>query len=205
MMEALRENGRLIPPAQLKKATKALRETNGTEYLGEHAISESDESTGFKVADTRYIGRCVSMLAELCKPAYRTRICKALFVGDFLAFEGRGEAITGLGYTCMQHGPVPANYRYVFQSLEELGYINMEINEHGRLIKPNTDDYSVISQDDLQALGKAAEFVNSFSRVEDLSDNTHELVLWSCRKEGEAIMFESGDEVTRLVESRLRG
>jgi putative zinc finger/helix-turn-helix YgiT family protein len=203
MLRVLRENGRLIPPTQLNRALEAL---NGTADSGgpskEYAPPESDGTTGYKVPDIDYIGQCVSLLASLCRLSYITRIGKALFVSDFLAFESRGEAITGLRYARMQHGPVPVDYSVLFQSLERLGYISRTRNEYGECIYPKVENYDAITEEDMRSLKKAAQFVDSFTSVEELSNCTHSLALWACRRNAEIIEFEAGDEVTRLVASQ---
>ena len=146
----------------------------------------------------------IKVIAGLCKPSYSTRVWKACFIADSLSVERLGRKVLGLNYAHADHGPVVDGYKDIEQALEVTGQISLEKTAYGSLViakSPISATY--YSADERQCLVDAADYVNSFITVGELSAATHLISSWMKTENGDQIDFCRTGEVESMVEERL--
>ncbi|MCL1879537.1 MAG: DUF4065 domain-containing protein [Actinomycetia bacterium] len=160
------------------------------EEIGDSRLENANTQAAYDIYRERY--------GIISPTQILTRVLKSLFIADFLSFEKRGQAITGITYARMPHGPMAVSYRTILDTAERDRHIQIEDNACGKIICPINKNQD-ITDGDMAYLQAATTFVSSFTTVEELSEATHALKLWSSLNNGELIRFEAGDEVARLV------
>ena len=87
---------------------------------------ERTPQTGYRKFD--YL-RCVAVVVWLCRHlplVTATSLNKLLFYVDFLHYKSEAVSLTGSAYRRVQHGPVPAAYGDLQQTMELEGFIEAE-------------------------------------------------------------------------------
>lgn len=63
---------------------------------------------------------------------YVTMMNKLLFYADFLSYRETGQAITGLSFKAIQHGPVPERWDRVYSLIDDIHQVEVE-NKNGNI------------------------------------------------------------------------
>lgn len=123
-------------------------------------------------------------------PLGATRLNKALWNADVLAFKETGQSITGESYLKRQNGPVPQSILATLNELENDGQIviseprkRYDTRKYISLKGPNEGD--ILSEEEKDDLRAAIDFVCARSTT-TISDLTHDIV-WKSAAIGEVI------------------
>jgi putative zinc finger/helix-turn-helix YgiT family protein len=87
-----------------------------------------DEETGYRVPNLERLAEMVIFFTEFSQP-YKTRLNKLLFYADFCHFKLYGISISGCRYRAIDKGPVPFNYRSLFDFLSNNDYVDIDQTE----------------------------------------------------------------------------
>ena len=118
-----------------------------------------------------------------------TRLNKALWFADTVAFKMNGAAITGESYVKRDKGPVPAHILATIDELKAEGKIVvMEPQfrfDTRKFIPDGPLDYSHLSDDEREILKAVVDTVCGYTATE-ISDETHDMI-WEAASDGETI------------------
>ncbi len=118
-----------------------------------------------------------------------TRLNKALWFADVVAYKKYGKAITGDKYVKRQHGPVPKHILATIDKLKSKGLLTVvEPNqpyEPRRYISLAEPDTSALSEDELRMAESAVDVMCQWSAT-SISDDTHDII-WEAAAIGEEI------------------
>lgn len=118
-----------------------------------------------------------------------TRLNKALWHTDVLAYRATGQSVTGDRYVKRQNGPVPAEILATINELSEEGKIMVREPQHQydprKYISLDDPDTSTLSESDIDLARFAIRHVCSKTTTA-VSDETHD-VIWDAAKIGEHI------------------
>jgi putative zinc finger/helix-turn-helix YgiT family protein len=110
-----------------------------------------DEYSGYKVPNVEKIGNMVKFFAQSVTAAM-TKMNKLLFFADFGHYKKFGTSVSGLKYHAIKMGPVPVNYREVYNHLCNLGFFKIQevdygLDHMGEEFKPNGKSLELESTD----------------------------------------------------------
>lgn len=114
-----------------------------------------------------------------CGEVFCTKMNKLLFYIDFLSYQQRGMAITGLAYRAFDYGPVPDRWDKVYSEFDEIHQESRLIGEYegNVLVAESTLDDNILSEEEKNIIHIVCErFKNSSSR--EISDISHNESAW---------------------------
>ena len=118
-----------------------------------------------------------------------TRLNKALWKADVLAYKAIGQSVTGDTYVKRQNGPVPAEVLATLRELRDAGAIHIREPQHRydprRFVSLADPDIALLSDTDQDIARLAINYVCGKSTSE-VSDETHDVV-WEAAGMGEEI------------------
>jgi len=118
-----------------------------------------------------------------------TRLNKALWFADMVAYKKTGKAITGDKYVKRQHGPVPKHILAAVDKLKAKGAMTVTDPQYAyeprQYISLTEPDVSALSEEELR-MAKAAVDVMCQQTATAISDDTHDIV-WRAARLGEEI------------------
>lgn len=118
-----------------------------------------------------------------------TRLNKALWHADVLAYRATGQSVTGDNYVKRQNGPVPAEILATVRELTDENKIVVREPEHQydprKFISTDNPDVSMLSETEMDLARHAIRKVCSKTTTE-VSDETHDII-WEAAKLGEHI------------------
>lgn len=164
-----------------------------------------DTYNGFRALDITRIASVAHELAARCTDLYWTKLQKALYFTDALAFELNSRSMTGIRYAHANYGPVAEERESIRLILEREGVIELaQSGNWGEVVLPGANDPKVLSKEDLAIVDKVARFVNTFPTATALSKYSHRLNSWIETRNGEPIDYASNlGEVTKAVNERI--
>ena len=135
-----------------------------------------------------------------------TRLNKALWFADMVAYKQTGKSITGDKYVKRQHGPVPKHILKTVDKLKAKGVMTVTEPQYAyeprQYISLSEPDVSALS-DEERRMAKAAVDIMCQWTATAISDDTHDIV-WEAAMLGEEIPIEASlaanrGEVTKDV------
>ncbi|MDR0891201.1 MAG: DUF4065 domain-containing protein [Mediterranea sp.] len=127
---------------------------------------------------------------ERCGSTFTTKMNKLLFYADFLSYKTHGQAITGLGYKAIQHGPVPVKWDRVYSLLDDVlmeEVVFLMGNYGTRLCSSQPADEGYFSPKELTVLDVVASKFKETSAVE-ISDLSHAEDAWLHYHDGKQLI-----------------
>ena len=179
-------NGRELEKVMHKINALLLEEELASFDLTDYLMGDArpDEDTGYRVPNLEKFSEMVLFFTALLQP-YKTRMNKLLFYADFCHFKLHGISISGCRYRAIDRGPVPFNYRSLFEYLSNNEYVDLQQTEFpdGKTWEQFTPhesrmyDESIFTQTELDVLKLVAEkFKKTYSQ--GIVDLSHEEEAW---------------------------
>ncbi|HEX5170798.1 MAG TPA: type II toxin-antitoxin system antitoxin SocA domain-containing protein [Cyclobacteriaceae bacterium] len=143
-----------------------------------------DEDTGYRVPNLEKFSEMVIFFTELLQP-YKTRLNKLLFYADFCHFKLYGVSISGCRYRAIDKGPVPFNYRSLFDFLANNNYVDIyqtefpdgKTWEQFKIHNDRRCNSEIFSESEMEVLKMVAKkFEKTYS--EDIVKQSHEEEAW---------------------------
>ena len=137
---------------------------------------------GYKIPDFKKFAHSVIFFIKEPRISV-TRLNKYLFYSDFLNFKNTGYSITGLSYAASPRAPAPNQYDYLYQLLNEKGYIEKEdvpISDKDifERYKPSLEfDKSFFNEDELNSMKNVFDKFQ-FLRTNEIIDLCHKEKAW---------------------------
>ena len=173
--------------------------------LEEREAESPSSSNGYRRLNLERVMALVYTLACKCKDLYWTKLQKAAFFVDMAYFELNSQSLTGLRYAHATHGPIIDRKEEIYYILAERGVVDFRERGWGEVLTPLQYDKNPFTEDELAFIDKIAEFVNTFSTANGLSDYSHGLSCWSESVDGEIIEYtRNNGEVTKAVNDRMK-
>jgi len=126
-------------------------------------------------------------------PLFKTRLNKLLFYADFNTYRLTGHSITGLEYSAIQFGPVPAHFQKMYVNLSELGQISIDEQYFGNgaygdeITADIMFDKALFSRDELKVLEFVAKRYGKLS-TDDIVKLSHDETGWYDNAEQKALI-----------------
>lgn len=161
---------------------------------------------GFRPLDMGRVASVVRKLSSLCPDLFWTKLQKALYFTDALAFEFNSRSMTGLQYAHADHGPVVEGRDAIRVALtgRDVVRIDEASSGWGEIVTPGTSEVASLGADDAEIVERVAGFVNTFPTAGALSDYSHTLHSWMDTRNGESIEYTTNvGEVSAAIERRL--
>jgi len=154
--------------------------------------SVPDESTGYSKPNLEKFTEMVVFFTELLSP-YKVKLNKLLFYADFAHYKLYCHSISGFRYAAINHGPVPNNYRSIFDIIEkkriiEIKTIELENDFSGEqftCLRSFNPEY--FSKEELLTLTKVAERFSAASG-KDIAAVSHDELAWLGHQENKSII-----------------
>lgn len=178
---------------------------NGMASLFMDEKEPASNANGYRIFDSARLTALVVRLAVKCKDLYKTKLQKALFFCDFLAFEKFGRSLTGMRYAHADYGPIMNDYDMHISKMVRDGDIVLAQYGWGKVIAPASKIPDVVfSVEEEQLIDTVAQFVNTFTSTTEISNYSHSLTAWRSTANGEIISYDlSNNEIWRAIECRL--
>lgn len=167
-------------------------------------------ANGYRGIDLRRTGALIAALASRCHDLYWTKLQKAMFFADFLAYDGTTKSLTGLSYAHGTYGPVMNGMSEIKGMLDEgIDGVALEPRGWGEVVVARPDggqgcDEHVFSPEEERVIDVAARFVDGFGGARELSEYSHGLRAWSQTDDGQIIDYaENAREVAAAVLGRV--
>lgn len=137
------------------------------------------QENGYSPLSLSRLKTVILMVLNECGEVFCTKMNKLLFYIDFLSYQQRGMAITGLAYRAFDYGPVPDRWDKVYSEFDEIHQEPRLIGEcEGNvLIAESTPDDNVLTEAEKNIIYIVCErFKNSTSR--EISEISHNEPAW---------------------------
>ena len=216
ILALLEERGSDIPASQVESARKSaasmlaeISDAASAEVFPEGnfrlSLSGSTPSVrnGFRKLDWRRAKEMVVYFAHGCTNLGRVKLNKAMFYADFACFASSARSMSGLMYARATHGPVVDQYDAFFGEMVREGVIQECSVLYGpydvNVFQPISEfDASIFTRQELDILGKVAEFVNEFATATELSNYSHKERLWVENDDGKLLSYLAASELNDL-------
>lgn len=178
----------LLTGNELKKVLSAIDDLMAKEnarcYHNEtvffNPLESATEMNGYQMPSFE---KFANMIVYFLKSAsFATRLNKYLFYADFNNFKNTGSSITGCNYAAINLGPVPHEYKSIYDLLEEHGYISTEpfctASEVYEKIVPQKDfNESLFYKEELESMRKVEDRLTNLT-TKQVVDLSHEEFGW---------------------------
>ncbi len=138
------------------------------------------EFTGFKFASFK---KFANMILFFLNDAFLvTRLNKYLFYADFLNYKSTGYSISGYNYAAIPLGPVPQDYKTIYNIVEENNFITTETYDYGidfteKFTLLKNFDSSIFTENELNTLQKVkVKFANL--KTKEIIEMSHKEIGW---------------------------
>ena len=179
---------------------------NGMAHLFMEENVPASHVNGYRTLDDNRLAALVIRLALKCEDLFKTKLQKALFFCDFLAYEKFSRSLTGMRYAHADYGPIMDDYDVHISKMVRNGDIVLAQYGWGKVIAPvsrTLDD--VFSEEEEQLIDTVAQFVNTFTSTAEISNYSHSLTAWKSTANGEIISYDSSNgEISTAIENRLK-
>jgi len=138
---------------------------------------QPESFTGYKQPDLEKLANMIIYFSNKM-PAWKTKLNKLLFYADFGMFKKTGKSISGFRYAAIDMGPVPNNFRSLYEYLQnknllEIEYVAFKNGGTGEKIKKseyefNPDKFTDAEMNILEGLAQKFEQTSS-RQIIDLS------------------------------------
>lgn len=158
---------------------------NGTEY------------TGYSKFDLSKFANLVIYFVSKISEVTETKLCKLLFYSDFLNYDLETVSITGTPYVKLPHGPVPDEYRSLYELLADNHLIIPHIknfgNYDGTYYTSNKElfDKKLFTKGELRVIKFIANYFAD-TNASKLSKLSHKESGWKENKKGHNISYKYG-------------
>lgn len=164
----------------------------------------SPADRGFREFDEGRVAAIVYEFASRCKSLYWTKLQKAMYFLDNLAFSRTATSMTGLSYAHADHGPIMDQKEGVKAVLFYSGAVSFEEQDVGDIVTPRQRPDIELSDRDMALIDEVVNMVNTFSTCGEISNYSHSLSSWSKTNSGEIIPYiGNADEVANAITQRL--
>ena len=155
-------------------------------------IENLNQFNGFTKLSMEKIKTVVSFLAS--NGIHKTKLLKELFYIDFKCYKTYGYSMTGLEYAKIPYGPVPDNFELILHELEKLEVIDYkkiihENYEEDILKSKITDDFSMLTEEELEILNFVKDYFINFS-VSKIVEFSHKENAYQNTKPSDLISYE---------------
>lgn len=166
-------------------------------------ISDSNEATVFNGFTELSKDKIINIILYFSNDGIlKTKLLKEMFYADFLCYKNTGASITGLEYKKYVHGPVPNNYEYILNILNESDIIKYNVEyfedfECHKIISNKKFDKKVFSEEELNILNKVKEYFKIFNskKIEEFS---HEEKAYINTSSNNLISYEYAFDIDRI-------
>ena len=197
---------------KVKNKTLALIEDLIAENKKEHFAFEDhlldgklpDEYTGYRKSNFNKFKEMVVFFTEQLQP-WKTQLNKLLFYADFLNYKRTGFSMGGMRYRAIDMGPVPHNYKSIFEHMCNEGYV--EVKEKifgegtGEQFKPHGKHKFNAGLFDAHELKALKEVASKFKGIKtaDVIDLSHKEKAWKeNQKEKKLISYRYAFELAEI-------
>lgn len=142
--------------------------------------SARNQYNGYAMQSISRLKNTMLFFIEKFSGVFVTKMNKLLFYTDFLSYRETGQAITGLSFKAIQHGPVPNRWSKVYSLMEDIDQVLVESkngNTGNKLISEMSCDLSCFNQEQLDILNKVYRTFKRFTPA-SISDKSHEEIGW---------------------------
>lgn len=135
---------------------------------------------GYAMLSVNKLKNVILFFVEKFKGVFVTQMNKLLFYADFLSYRENGQAITGLSFKAIQHGPVPARWDRVYSLIDDVYQIEVE-NKNGnignKLVSEISCDMSSLTNEQFAVLEKVYDTFKNDTPA-SISEKSHEELAW---------------------------
>lgn len=135
---------------------------------------------GYAMLSISKLKNVILFFIEKFHGVFVTQMNKLLFYTDFLSYRECGQAMTGLTFKAIQHGPVPERWDKVYALLDDIDQIEVEVkngNIGNKLVSAMSCDLSGFTNEQMGILEKVyATFKNDSST--SISRKSHDELAW---------------------------
>lgn len=162
-----------------KEYTRIYRHVLG---LGDYIrpMTTPSSMTGYVSFSREKIAAAVEYFIKETGGVFVTKMNKLLFYADFLCYRRKGYGLTGLEYTALQFGPVPANWGNIYSSIpgvEMNEYVFPDQSSGIRLESQSEPDMSVFDEAQIEVLKDICTRFNGVNAGE-ISNISHKEKGW---------------------------
>ena len=185
-IELFEKNKSKLTDYQVKKIKAAISEQHVPCYKNLDQVMEvKEEYTGYNRPDPeKYYAMLQLILYYAGKEIYKTALIKIAFYIDFTYYKQNDKSVTGWPYVAINLGPVPDEWKTIFNQAELCGYLKShpDFEEHGDLFAI-PDDFkikkcrSAFSESELEIIKIVTNKLKDKTSKE-LKDLTHEEDAW---------------------------
>lgn len=144
------------------------------------------------------LAELILYVAHRCQDQERfgsVKLNKILFYADFLAYESRGEPITGATYRRLPNGPAPKQLVPVRERLEKAKALAMQQREVGRVVEKRPialrpAKMQVFRPEEISFVEMAISGLAA-SNASQVSEISHRFAGWALARENEEIPYET--------------
>lgn len=175
-----------IPENEFLKAKKRLSEYADQEFIRGimcnliYGESGRNKYNGYAMLSTSKLKNVLLYFIEKFKGVFVTQMNKLLFYADFLSYRESGQAMTGLSFRAIQHGPVPNRWDRVYSLIDDIYQVEVESkngNIGNKLVSNISCDMSSFSEEQLAVLDKVyVTFKND--TPSSISQKSHDEIAW---------------------------
>ena len=176
----------MIPENEYLKAKMCLKEYADQESIKGfmrnliYGGSGRNQYNGYAMLSISKLKNVLLYFIEKFNGVFVTQMNKLLFYADFLSYRECGQAMTGLSFKAIQHGPVPNRWDRVYSLIDDIYQIEVE-NKNGnignKLVSDISCDRSSFSEEQLAVLDKVyAAFKND--TPSSISQKSHDELAW---------------------------
>lgn len=155
---------------------------------------EPSPFTGYKSPDYNRLATMVAYFAKNLKPQ-KTLLNKLLFYSDFLQYKNFGSSISGCRYAAIARGPVPDNFRSLFEKMEKDSFVKIKyieypdgkVGEQFLLGDEKLSDWQSFSEDELKTLQNVCRFFKG-KTTKEVVEISHKETAWLKNQEDNALI-----------------
>lgn len=163
------------------------------------------KTNGYRPFSFARTAALAQLLASQCANLFKTKFQKAMFFADMLSCEALGQSLTGLQYAHADHGPVVDGKDELDWRLLNTNVLRSDELGWGEVLSPGkTPAVADFNDDELRIISRVAEFVNSFTTANELSEYSHSLSAWQDTTNGRHIDYNAKHgEIENAIRMRL--
>ena len=163
-----------------------------------------DEYTGYRKSNFNKFKEMVVYFAEQLQP-WKTQLNKLLFYADFLNYKRTGFSMSGMRYRAIEMGPVPHNYKSIFEYMYNEGYVEVKEVMFGEGIgeqfKPQSKSKfnpSLFDSNELKALREVATKFKDIKTADVIALSHKEKAWLENEKKKELISYRYAFDLTQI-------
>ncbi len=199
LLDLVERNEEALPPEKKTRLVARLGDEMNASTECPAMLDRFDRSSapdifnGYRRFDIERMKQAILFFTR--SPRFKTVLNKLLYYADFLHFKREGISITGARYVHLPYGPVPDNYRLIFDAMAVDGEVSVEEVFHpggdygGETYRAVTEpDLDIFSRSEREALHIIETRFAGFT-AKRISDVSHEEEGYKRTRDGEAISY----------------